>query len=269
MIRAITLVALVVSILVPADLVTAEERGIRRVDFRNYTYRPTCVRHKVRVSNGEHVTDRAGRRLWFAVTAIIYGDLTADGVEEAVVVTQCSTGGSGTFSEATIYGLRNNRPVEIATIRGGDRSYGGIHEAGIADGLVAVTRNRSSTCAICTDYLEVSKFRVARGRLVEVFPRRIEKEASRERIVLDDVTSDRIEYSLHAAAGQMMAVRLLTVSADAAFEVLGPSGDQLGGPQEGQWARQLEETGDYRIVVRALKKSARYEVEVRLSPAER
>jgi hypothetical protein len=105
--------------------------------------------------------------------------------------------------------------------------------------------------------------------LVEVFPRRIEKEASRERIVLDDVTSDRIEYSLHAAAGQMMAVRLLTVSADAAFEVLGPSGDQLGDPQEGQWARQLEETGDYRIVVRALKKSARYEVEVRLSPAER
>src|SRR5215467_14260222 len=90
---------------------------IHRIDFRNFTYRPLCFGEEpstIRVKNGSFDSkDKDGGVLKFDVTSVVYGDLNNDGMDEAVVLTNCNTGGTGQWDEGFIYTMRNGKPVML------------------------------------------------------------------------------------------------------------------------------------------------------------
>lgn len=60
-----------------------------------------------------------------AVDEVVFGDLTGDGAEEAVVVLTCTTGGSaGPQPEAHVLSLRGGQLVRLHKVRGGDKHLG-------------------------------------------------------------------------------------------------------------------------------------------------
>ena len=82
-----------------------DSNRIRQVDFYNFTYQPYCGGDKpdepVQVKQGAFERSFLGQEdfIKFQISEIIFGDLTGDKRNEAVVVTRCSTGGTATFSE--------------------------------------------------------------------------------------------------------------------------------------------------------------------------
>jgi len=146
-------------------------RGIRAVDFENRTYNPSCTVTAVKVVAGEHVPKDGSSRLTFHVVAVTYGDLTADGREEAVVTTSCNTGGSGTFTEGEIYTQGAGGVELLARVPGGDRAFGGFEGVRVGGGLLVVRRFAPETPtgpACCPKFVETSSYRLDERRLVKV-----------------------------------------------------------------------------------------------------
>src|SRR5687767_1632081 len=89
------------------------QANIRDVDFKNFTYTPFCAGDPdekpkpVTVKNGEYSSEKQEEgyvdRFYFNVFDVTYGDLNADRVDEAVVLTVCNTGGTGQFSEGFVF----------------------------------------------------------------------------------------------------------------------------------------------------------------------
>src|SRR6185295_16543690 len=111
------------SILAAGPSSVSAQGNIRKIDFRNFTYHADCAYedHKdLRVRNGNYSQDQGDDKLDFNVRQISYGDLNADGAEEAVIRTGCNLGGTGDFSEGFIYTLRNSKPQLLTIVPGGD-----------------------------------------------------------------------------------------------------------------------------------------------------
>jgi hypothetical protein len=97
---------------------------IRKIDFANYTYPSTlCSREygkqgiatSVRVQKGEFKHGNA----YFTVEqdGILYGDVSGDGQEDAVVPATCgATGANFSRSEYYVYTIKNGRAALIAEI---------------------------------------------------------------------------------------------------------------------------------------------------------
>lgn len=77
---------------------------------------------------------------WFKVSVPSFGDVTADAVDEAVLVTRLWLGGTGLFSDVRVFAWIAGDARALGTIPGGDRGSGGIHDARIVDGAVQVDR---------------------------------------------------------------------------------------------------------------------------------
>ena len=82
------------------------------------------------VSGGSYQVDRP-----------LFADLDGDGVEDAVIASVLSTGGTGRFSEIRIYTARAGQIVELGAIPGGDRGDGGIRHVAVEGSAVIVERN--------------------------------------------------------------------------------------------------------------------------------
>ena len=152
------------------------QADIRKVDFRNFTYLAYCAgeeTEKVTVKNGEYSKetkqDGYTDHFYFEVRGISYGDLTADGKDEAVIITNCNTGGTGQFTEGFIYTLKAGKPTLIARIPGGDRAYGGLRETRVENGQLVVESNDEGEAggACCPEIIVTSKYKVAGGKLIE------------------------------------------------------------------------------------------------------
>src|SRR5690349_6161861 len=83
------------------------QEDIHSVDFKNFDYYPYCVSdkpEKTTVKDGEFSYDKQDDgyvgHYWFGITSIKYGDVTGDGSDDALIVSICSTGGTGKLSEA-------------------------------------------------------------------------------------------------------------------------------------------------------------------------
>lgn len=68
---------------------------IRKVDFRNFTYHPTlCTEELSRAGLGKTVRVRNGQfknaEIYYSAEKPIYGDLTNDNQEEAVITVDCN-----------------------------------------------------------------------------------------------------------------------------------------------------------------------------------
>lgn len=153
----------------------AGQTSIRKIDFANFTYPAFCIGEEpedITVRNGEFSVEKQEDgyidRYYFKVYPPEYGDLTGDGVEEAVVRSVCNTGGTGNFSEGYIFRLQAGRAVLLARFPGGDRAYGGLHSAKAEKGLLVVESYDPGELggACCPEFIVTARYRL-RGETLE------------------------------------------------------------------------------------------------------
>jgi HEAT repeat protein len=144
--------------------------NIREVDFSNFTYQ--YQKENFQVINGEYTGNysKDDPPESFIVVAIQYGDLTGDGKEEAVILTQYNGGGSGSFENFYIYTLRDGQIVLLDQMEGGDRAGGGNKAFYIEDGnLYLINYDRGqNVCAACYDWERTHVLKWNGSKFVEV-----------------------------------------------------------------------------------------------------
>lgn len=135
---------------------------IRQIDFDNFTYAwsdaeppeniiqpwhwfTTAPDQHFRAVNGAHrfyVRDQDSyvreRSPLISITSVMYGDLDGDGVEEAVVALNYSTGGTQNWDYLYIYKLKGGKRQLLARMETGSRGYGGLVRAFVRDQLLIV-----------------------------------------------------------------------------------------------------------------------------------
>jgi hypothetical protein len=152
--------------------VASGARAIRSVDFRSgFTY-DLGDAGKVTVRDGsfERTADPAsGDALFLDVIDVDHGDLSGDGIEEAVVTLSENTGGTGQFTWSQIYRWTGSR-VELVTETGvGDRADGGVHDVLLVSGELVDERYGGDQGACCPTFIERRTFRLrSTGALVLV-----------------------------------------------------------------------------------------------------
>lgn len=152
------------------------QTNIRRVDFKNFTYFALCgasaekdawkaTVKKATIKNTKLIGDvykpiDENLPAYFDIGKIIYGDLTGDEREEAVITSDCNTGGTGQFTEGYIYTLKGGKPVLLSRIVGGDRGFGGLVNVRINRRFLFVERNDEEGAAnCCATHTLTTKFR--------------------------------------------------------------------------------------------------------------
>ena len=187
-----------------AFTVTAQSNSvhsIRDIDFGNFSYPklPTgkCSMRTVRLTNGKYEASerRVPHRVpsidcWSVTMApIVYGDVTGDGREEAMVVLYAERGGTESSNDVFIYSLKNGRPVLLWKFETGDRAEGGLVKLYAENGKLVVElagKNKfvggnyyatddTSSGACCPTVITRSKYHWVRGAfrrrgLLEILP---------------------------------------------------------------------------------------------------
>jgi hypothetical protein len=165
------------AILIVTATVAFAQGDIRKVNFQNFTYLPYCAgedAEKVTVKGGEYSwekkEDEYTDRFYFSVEKPVYGDLTGDKKDEAIILSNCNTGGTGQFTEGFVYTMKAGKPALLARIPGGDRAIGGLVRAVAENGFLVVEindpdRNRA---ACCSEFSLTTKYRVSGNKLVQV-----------------------------------------------------------------------------------------------------
>lgn len=135
----------------PSSTSSGTITDIRQVDFLNFTYHSSLCSQEygrkgiariVRVSKGEF----KNKNVYFTVeeNRVIYGDVTGDGREDAIVPVECGAiTANFSLSEVYIYTIKDGRTSLLATISDKDmerdyrrsypdaESYWGINENGL------------------------------------------------------------------------------------------------------------------------------------------
>jgi hypothetical protein len=239
---------------------------IRKVDFKNFTYEPTCAGEKskkVTVKKGEFTIPSGDDQMYFTVTEVAYGDLNGDQTEEAIITTLCNTGGTGQFSEGFIYSLKDGKPEFLTRFEGGDRAYGGLRSAKAENGLLVVKRNDVSDSggACCPEFVVTTKYKLEGKELKQTGgadrrdlypPQRVkfEKGAVETTLSVKLTNDDDIKrFIIGGAPYQMLTVQsaskdvsITLIKGDA--EVLDDGSDLL--------EANLKENGDYIVQVQKL-----------------
>jgi hypothetical protein len=217
--------AIFIVLVIAAATVAALAQGdIHSVDFKNFTYEPSCAGEtptKLRVKNGEYSKETPEEdKLYFEIRAIQYGDVTGDGKDEALILSNCNTGGTGQFTEGFVYTMKAGRASLLAPIPGGDRADGGLTSITADGGNLVVEFNDPDKAAgaCCAEGSVTQKYHVSPGGKLAEVGAPIKRELyPKERIAFAKGTSgktwtvtikpdDRKRYSLGARAGQKMSV---------------------------------------------------------------
>ena len=147
--------ALVIALLIPQSVFAQQRKSnIRAVDFANFTYPwtadlidPANPKKSFTLRNGELPATPNGRgfidEMGVFLQGAKYGDVTGDGVEEAIVSLSIQTGGSAIPGIIYIYTLRKSRPVLLWSRSTGDRADGGLRDVYAGNGRLIVELNSS------------------------------------------------------------------------------------------------------------------------------
>jgi hypothetical protein len=141
---------------------------IHSVDFRNFTYTVSdfCGKEfgkkQIRVRNGVYGTFSD----WgLAVGNVVYGDLTGDGKDEAVVMTSC--GGMHPEDEPYVFAMRNGSVLLLTRLESGNRAFGGYRNIDIKPGHL-ITERMGGRAACCPDFIEKKTYKWNGKSFVEV-----------------------------------------------------------------------------------------------------
>ena len=194
-------------------------------------------------------------------------------MDEAVVLTDCNTGGSGWFDEGFIYAMRNGKPVILSYIQGGDRANGGIRAARIETGLLKIERLGSlSGRPIGAEFIDTTTHRLSGSKLLRVGrperrslrgegrAKRIQFERGESSAVLTGTTSGADFFALSARENQTLTVRISPILNNARLELI--VDDFTMAYRVTEWSGKLEARTDYHIVVVSNKGSSDYKLEV-------
>ena len=254
------------------SLSASAQKDIRGVDFRNFTYEYGLGEPEtITVRDGEfarEIKDDPVNALYFSIVDVVYGDVTRDGQDDAVVRTVISGGGSGSFSDATIYTMRGGKPVAIGSLGVGDRANGGIHDVRIENGRIVVERygqEDSGTC--CPEYIERNiielqgtKFEAVAKTSVRGYqdflydegpsPHRVKFLKSTSAITLAGSTNNNEAYVLEARESQRVQLDFFSKDAMASAAFNASGGKTLGTVRAGMpWSGTLPANGDYTISI--------------------
>lgn len=199
-----------------------QQGEIRKVDFKNFTYEPFCAgeeKTKVTVKKGEFSQEKTDEQLYFDVRDITYGDVNGDKDEDAIIVTNCNTGGTGQFTEGFVYTMKNGKPELLTRIEGGDRAYGGLISAKVEGNLLVVDRNDVSedSGACCPEFAVTTRYKWDGSKLVEsgkadrreLYPATrisFEKGKSSTEITVTVPGNEIKRFSVGARSGQTLSV---------------------------------------------------------------
>lgn len=124
-------------------------KSIRTVDFRNFSYPktkgldlPHSRRRFFKLKNGllPETRDREGYIVGMGVglSRVSYGDVTGDGLEEAIIVLSLLTGGSSMPNCVYVYAWDHGRPKLLWAFDTGDRAHGGLRRVRAQSGRLLV-----------------------------------------------------------------------------------------------------------------------------------
>jgi hypothetical protein len=254
---------------------------IHAVDFRNFTYFPSCadfesVEAKVPVETvGGKLAAKPGGPLEggsFEVQEVVYGDLTGDGRDETLVRTMCNSGGSGLFDEGFVYTMKGGKPALAGRLQGGDRAVGAVRCARIAGGALEVERIGNDTgTALGVEFVDLETWRL-RGKDLERVgsPVRRQLRGGKAEVIRfaqgasSAVVHGRVaqpdghtEYALRARSGQTLHAK---ITGKAAFEIM--LDDFTLACRTVDWKGPLPASGEYRVFVVAPRGPATYDLTV-------
>lgn len=153
---------------------------IRRVDFRNFTYdlgNTSCEKwlgtSSAQVRDGEFFGENRDISFFIAEDEPVYGDLTGNGQDEAIVKTYC-----GGTEQAYIYAINNGRAVLLTKLEESDRVFGSIVSESLCrgcgggvkveNGLLTVERKQGGTNPQIPKNIEKKIYRWNGSSLVQV-----------------------------------------------------------------------------------------------------
>jgi hypothetical protein len=161
--------------------VMAQSQSIRNIDFKNRTYNLLCGdvdRHtSVHIRDGEFHGKKLGIDTSINLYEVVYGDLTRDGKEEAVILYGCGSGASYAYFRALLFTMKHRGASLVAEIAGGNKGDGGFESVTIRRNMLIVNRYQVAQAgsACCPILIESSKYRLRNGRLSHVVKPTIRK----------------------------------------------------------------------------------------------
>lgn len=185
----------VFSCVTPTSYCTAKENDIQAIDFRNYAFPwnglphdtpmtwhwiASTPRSRVKLTNGVHRFTRLHQPELLREHApmlsfdfVTYGDLDGDGIDEAAVAINYSTGGTANWDYLYIYKFVGKSVRLLARLESGSRAAGGLIKAAIKDGVLVLDfydfKRRIGDC--CSDGFIRVRYRWIKGRFIEEGPR--------------------------------------------------------------------------------------------------
>lgn len=136
------LTAIILTLMLSAAAFAHKADSIRSIDFSNFTYpgsralfpTPEYETTKFTLRQGKSGDWRWGMTLW----KVVYGDVTGDGIEEAIVILSVNTDGSAAVNHVYIYTLNKQRPKFLWGFESGDRAWGGLRKVYAKDGGLVI-----------------------------------------------------------------------------------------------------------------------------------
>src|SRR5262245_4979693 len=118
------------------------QQAIREIDFSNFRYAGSIGLFPAEFHPTKAFTLSNGKvgdwRYGFTLRKAVFGDITGDGSEEAIIRLDINTDGSAGADQVYIYTLKNGRAKFLWGFEGGDRAEGGLRQAYAQDGQLVI-----------------------------------------------------------------------------------------------------------------------------------
>ncbi len=256
---------ILIGIVTLTNIAVYAQTDIHNVDFKNFTYQPSCTDmedskklENITVKDGKFVREKQEKdyvdRFYFDALEVTYGDMTGDGKDEAIILSNCNTGGTGQFTEGFIYTMKSGKPTLLARVPGGDRADGGLKSLKAVNGqLVVVAYDPSANSgACCPEFTMTSTYSINGGNLTEIgkgvrrelYPKErisFAKGASEKTFSVKIPPEDRKRYTVGARAGQTLSVSI----SGGGNVYLSLLGDTANEGTTDRFTAKLPKNGDY------------------------
>ena len=96
--------------------------GLRKIDFLNYSYQPSACAEifenpkTIKLVRGKYRYKSSDNYYYINRGDVVYGDVNEDGIEDAVVLTRCSTGASFRAFDLHVFTFGNGKAKLLAQL---------------------------------------------------------------------------------------------------------------------------------------------------------